>query len=94
MSGDDSYLQHCELLFEQILSEEGTRLPSARRYANRLRTPETGVQVRAPALSLCVSLHFLPLPHMFMCALARASVCAYVCGRVCVLMLAFVNVCM
>ena len=43
VSGDDSYLQHSEMLFERILTEEGTRLPSARRYANRLRTPAEGV---------------------------------------------------
>ena len=44
-TGDDSYLTHCELLFERVLAEEGTRLPSARRYANRLWTPTEGVDV-------------------------------------------------
>ena len=44
-SGGDDYLQHCETLFERILEEEGTRLPSTRRYANRLKTPLEGVTV-------------------------------------------------
>jgi delta1-piperideine-2-carboxylate reductase len=43
--GGDDYLQHCEMLFEKILEEEGTRLPSTRRYANRLRTPSEGVTI-------------------------------------------------
>jgi LDH2 family malate/lactate/ureidoglycolate dehydrogenase len=43
--GSDDYLQHCEMLFEKILEEEGTRLPSTRRYANRLRTPVEGVTI-------------------------------------------------
>ena len=89
MSGDDSYLQHCELLFEQILSEEGTRLPSARRYANRLRTPETGVQVRAPALSLsvCPFIFYLYLicscarSHVHLCVLMSVNVCVCLCLR-------------
>lgn len=44
-TGGDGYLQHCEMLFEKILEEEGTRLPSARRYANRLKTPTEGITV-------------------------------------------------
>ena len=44
-TGGDAYLQHCELLFEKILEEEGTRLPSTRRYANRLRTPTEGITI-------------------------------------------------
>lgn len=43
--GSNGYLQHCEMLFEKILEEEGTRLPSTRRYANRLRTPLEGVTI-------------------------------------------------
>ena len=54
VSGDDSYLQHCELLFERVLSEEGTRLPSSRRYASRQRTPESGIMVRSVA-AYCLS---------------------------------------
>jgi len=42
-SGGTDYLRHCEMLFERILEEEGTRLPSTRRYANRLKTPSEGV---------------------------------------------------
>ncbi len=44
-TGGDDYLQHCELLFERILEEEGTRLPSTRRYANRMKTPLEGVKI-------------------------------------------------
>ena len=44
-SGGDDYLRHCETLFERILEEEGTRLPSTRRYANRKRTPSEGVTI-------------------------------------------------
>ena len=42
---NDEYLRHCEMLFETILQEEGTRLPSTRRYANRVRTPTEGVTI-------------------------------------------------
>ena len=44
-TGGDDYLRRCEMLFGAILEEEGTRLPSARRYANRLRTPSEGVAI-------------------------------------------------
>ena len=44
-SGGDEYLRHCELLFEKILEEEGTRLPSTRRYKNRIKTPVEGVTI-------------------------------------------------
>jgi len=45
-TGDgDGYLNRCEALFEAILEEEGARLPSARRYANRLRTPSEGITI-------------------------------------------------
>ena len=44
-TGGDDYLRHCEMLFEKILEEEGTRLPSTRRYANRIKTPSTGVTI-------------------------------------------------
>ena len=43
--GGNGYLQHCERLFQQILQEEGTRLPSTRRYANRLKTPKEGITI-------------------------------------------------
>ncbi len=38
-------LSHAERLFARILDQEGTRLPSDRRYANRLRTPTEGVEI-------------------------------------------------
>eukprot|EP00536_Pseudo-nitzschia_multiseries_P005955 jgi/Psemu1/254944/estExt_Genewise1Plus.C_1210089 len=44
-SGGNGYLDHCELLFKRILEEEGTRLPSTRRYANRKKTPWEGVSI-------------------------------------------------
>jgi len=44
-TGGDDYLRYCELLFKRILEEEGTRLPSTRRYANRIKTPLEGVKI-------------------------------------------------
>ena len=44
-TGGDDYLKHCEMLFETILEEEGTRLPSTRRYANRTKTPSEGITI-------------------------------------------------
>jgi delta1-piperideine-2-carboxylate reductase len=38
-------LAHAEQLFAKILAQEGTRLPSDRRYAARLRTPTEGITV-------------------------------------------------
>jgi len=38
-------LAHAETLFSRILEQDGTRLPSTRRYEARLRTPETGITV-------------------------------------------------
>lgn len=38
-------LAHAETLFAAILEQEGTRLPSDRRYAARQRTPHTGVRL-------------------------------------------------
>jgi hypothetical protein len=35
-------LAHAEQLFANILTQEGTRLPSDRRYAARQRTPREG----------------------------------------------------
>ena len=39
----DKQLKHAEKLFQQILAQPGTRLPSERRYAARRRTPAEGV---------------------------------------------------
>ena len=38
-------LAHAEQLFAEILAQEGTRLPSDRRYAARQRTPTEGITV-------------------------------------------------
>ena len=38
-------LRHAEALFARILEQEGTRLPSDRRYAARRRTPAEGVTI-------------------------------------------------
>lgn len=38
-------LRHGEKLFERILAQEGTRLPSARRYAARARTAREGIAI-------------------------------------------------
>lgn len=45
-SGDrDAQLAHAEQLFTRILSQDGTRLPSDRRFAARERTPAEGVTI-------------------------------------------------
>jgi LDH2 family malate/lactate/ureidoglycolate dehydrogenase len=36
---------HAELLFARLLGQEGTRLPSDRRYAARTRTPKEGIRI-------------------------------------------------
>ncbi len=41
----EGFLAHGEKLFEIILQQEGTRLPGARRFANREKTPETGIEI-------------------------------------------------
>jgi len=41
----DGFLAHGEKLFEAILQQEGTRLPGARRFTNREKTPETGIDI-------------------------------------------------
>lgn len=38
-------LDHAELLFTKILAQDGTRLPSDRRYAARQRTPTQGITI-------------------------------------------------
>ncbi len=38
-------LDHAELLFGRLLGQEGTRLPSDRRYAARQRTPTEGIRI-------------------------------------------------
>ena len=43
--GNTGSLAHAESLFEQVLSQPGTRLPSERRYRSRQHTPEAGVKI-------------------------------------------------
>ena len=38
-------IRHAEALFARVLEQEGTRLPSDRRYAARRRTPSEGVSI-------------------------------------------------
>jgi LDH2 family malate/lactate/ureidoglycolate dehydrogenase len=38
-------LAHAERLFAHILAQEGTRLPSDRRYAARQQTPSQGITI-------------------------------------------------
>jgi delta1-piperideine-2-carboxylate reductase len=39
------FLAHGEKLFEAVLAQEGTRLPGTRRFENRLKTAESGIQI-------------------------------------------------
>lgn len=41
----DNYLAHGEKLISALLAQEGTRLPGARRFANRAETPTTGIEI-------------------------------------------------
>ena len=41
----DAQLAHAEKLFARILEQDGTRLPSDRRYRARERTPSEGVTI-------------------------------------------------
>ena len=43
--GSEGFLERGEKLFEAILAQEGTRLPGARRFENRLETVEQGILV-------------------------------------------------
>jgi delta1-piperideine-2-carboxylate reductase len=38
-------LDHAEALFARYLAQDGTRLPSDRRYAARQRTPVEGIRI-------------------------------------------------
>ena len=44
-AGRPAQLAHAETLFAKILAQDGTRLPSDRRYAARQRTPTEGVLI-------------------------------------------------
>ena len=41
----DGFLAHGEKLFEAILTQQGTRLPGARRFAERQKTPQSGIEI-------------------------------------------------
>jgi delta1-piperideine-2-carboxylate reductase len=41
----EGFLEHGEKLFTEILAQEGTRLPGARRLVNREQTPTTGIDI-------------------------------------------------
>lgn len=43
--GQERFLERVETMFETMLADEGVRLPGDRRLINRLKTPETGVDV-------------------------------------------------
>lgn len=47
---------HAELLFGELAKQEGTRLPSARRYAARQRTVTDGIQIPSSLHNSCVEL--------------------------------------
>lgn len=49
IAGEDAgaQLQHAEALFERILAQEGTRLPSQRRFAARAETVRDGIWIPA-----------------------------------------------
>lgn len=47
-TGGADPLEHAEQLFEKILEQEGTRLPSDRRFAARKSTPNEGIWIPKP----------------------------------------------
>ena len=49
--GSTGYLQRSELLFEQVLAQPGTRLPSQRRYDIRKQSIANGVEIAGKLLS-------------------------------------------
>jgi delta1-piperideine-2-carboxylate reductase len=49
-------LEHGERLFAKILEQEGTRLPSDRRYEARIRTSREGIAIPKPLYDTLVSL--------------------------------------
>jgi delta1-piperideine-2-carboxylate reductase len=56
----DNYLAHGERLFERMLTEEGVRLPGARRQAQRARTAKDGILVEAKLHETIVGLARAP----------------------------------
>ena len=51
-----SQFAHAETLFAEILGQEGTRLPSDRRYKTRLSTPQDGITVPKSLYDECIQL--------------------------------------
>ncbi|MGB1311323.1 MAG: Ldh family oxidoreductase [Leucothrix sp.] len=54
--GGPSQLAHAETLFGEILSQEGTRLPSDRRYRMRQSTPVDGITIPKSLYDECLML--------------------------------------
>ena len=52
----DGFMAHGEKLFEAILEQEGTRLPGARRFQNRAKTPTEGFDLPQSLYDEIVSL--------------------------------------
>jgi LDH2 family malate/lactate/ureidoglycolate dehydrogenase len=48
-------LSHAETLFEKILEQDGTRLPSDRRYEARKRTPSEGITIPQSLHEACLA---------------------------------------
>lgn len=46
--GQDAFLARVETLFEEMLAQDGVRLPGDRRLENRARTPTEGVHIPKP----------------------------------------------
>ncbi len=55
-AGADASMAHAETLFSELAKQEGTRLPSARRYAARQRTVTEGIQIVESLYESCRAL--------------------------------------
>ncbi len=56
LSGSGTVFDHAEKLFAEVLAQEGTRLPSDRRYKNREETARDGIEVPATLYETICSL--------------------------------------
>jgi LDH2 family malate/lactate/ureidoglycolate dehydrogenase len=61
--GQQQQLAHAEQLFAQISTQAGARLPSARRYAARQRTPVTGITIPLALYEELQALSHRATPH-------------------------------
>jgi delta1-piperideine-2-carboxylate reductase len=52
----DGWLDHTEAFFERMLTIDGVRLPGARRYENRTKTPSEGIEIPEDLHTKIVSL--------------------------------------